>query len=123
VEVRSEERRRWQSVTREQLLGESSPTAERGDGASSSSGERVRGREGAMRSLYGRKRERVREREEAGARACCQGAGHAGATDVHAEGGAGAWRPRGGEALPRSGTCARAGARAGADAGRADLAT
>jgi hypothetical protein len=38
----------------------------------------------------------VREREEVGAWACRQGAGRTGATDGHAEGGAGAWRPQSG---------------------------
>jgi hypothetical protein len=44
AEVRSGERRRWWSVTREQSLGEGSPAAECGYGVSGSGGERARGR-------------------------------------------------------------------------------
>jgi hypothetical protein len=48
AEVRSEERRRWRSGTREQLLGRNLPAAEHGGGAGGSGGARERGREGAL---------------------------------------------------------------------------
>jgi hypothetical protein len=88
-------------VRREQSLGGSSPASERVGGTGGSGGERGRGRKGVRLSHGGRESERVRSEEKAGARAFCCGAGRAGAMDVHAEGGAGAWQPWGARGLPR----------------------
>jgi hypothetical protein len=104
-------------VRSEQSLRGGSPASERGSGTGDSGGERGRARESVQLSHSGRVSERVMSGEKVVARVCCRGAGRAGAIDVHAEDGAGAWRPWGARRLSRSGTT-RAGGRGGARLGR-----